>query len=85
MKQSLKPPQVAFVHAMLTEPLPIAADSIDCILSNCVVNLLPLPGKSALFKETYRVLRPGGRMVLDDVNLLFILYHRVPNNQYVFL
>lgn len=74
-KKSLRPPQVSFVQASLTEPLPIASDSIDCILSNCVVNLLPLSGKAALLKEVYRVLKPGGRVVLDDVSqTIFELY-----------
>ena|ERR1700722_18637600 len=68
IKQNLKPPQAAFVHASLTEPLPIATCSIDCILSNCVVNLLPLSGKANLFKELFRILKSGGRIVLDDVN-----------------
>lgn len=68
-KKGLKPPNVAFVHAVLTEPLPIESNSVDCILSNCVVNLLPFEGKASLLKEIYRILKPGGRVVLDDVSL----------------
>lgn len=68
VKKGLHPPQVAFVQAALAESLPIASNSIDCILSNCVVNLLPLSGKANLLKETHRVLKPGGRIVLDDVS-----------------
>lgn len=68
-KRGLKPTHVAFVKAVLTEALPIASNSVDCILSNCVINLLPFAGKSKLLKEIYRILKPGGRVVLDDVNL----------------
>ncbi|KIJ59978.1 hypothetical protein HYDPIDRAFT_117886 [Hydnomerulius pinastri MD-312] len=63
----LKPPQVAFVKALLTEDLPIQSNSIDCVLSNCVINLLPTEGKKTLMKEVHRVLKPGGRVVLDDI------------------
>ncbi|KAH9481820.1 Arsenite methyltransferase [Psilocybe cubensis] len=66
-KKGLKPPQVAFVQALLTEPLPIEPDSVDCILSNCVINLLPFDGKAHLLKEVHRILKPGGRIVLDDI------------------
>ncbi|KAF7970957.1 hypothetical protein HWV62_22544 [Athelia sp. TMB] len=66
-QQMLYPPQVAFVHAKLTDPLPIASDSIDCVLSNCVINLLPPAGKAHLMQEVNRVLKPGGRFVLDDI------------------
>jgi len=65
--KGFKPPQVAFVKALLTEPLPIQSNSVDCILSNCVVNLLPPEGKASLLKEVTRILKPGGRVVLDDV------------------
>jgi SAM-dependent methyltransferase/rhodanese-related sulfurtransferase len=66
-KENHRPPNVAFIQAHLTEPLPITSDSIDCVLSNCVVNLLPLNGKANLLKEVYRVLKPGGRVYFDDI------------------
>jgi SAM-dependent methyltransferase len=47
------------------ERLPVAADSVDVIISNCVINLTP--DKLASFKEIYRVLRPGGRILIADL------------------
>lgn len=61
------------------ENLPIDDNSVDVVISNCVINLAP--DKSKVFKEVYRVLKNGGRMYVSDIVLLKNLTASQRNNE----
>ena len=58
-------------HLAEIEAMPLETESVDCVISNCVLNLVP--DKARAFSEIARILKPEGRLAVSDIAL-----HKVP-------
>jgi SAM-dependent methyltransferase len=70
-------------HESTIDKLPLPDSSVDCVISNCVINLAP--DKGAVLREIARVLKPGGRVAVSDIALKKPLPPEIENDLFAYV
>ena len=84
IKQKIAADNTSFVESQLTNiNLPDA--TADCIISNCVINLVPEAEKPLAYGEMFRLLKPGGRVAISDILLKQNMPSELKNNMALYV
>lgn len=70
-------------HLAKIDQMPLPDNSVDCVISNCVINLAP--DKPAVFREIARVLKPGGRVAISDIALKKTLPQEISSDVFAYV
>ncbi|KAE8330696.1 S-adenosyl-L-methionine-dependent methyltransferase [Aspergillus sergii] len=82
--QKAELPNARIIEANINS-IPLPDSSVDCIISNCVINLVPATDKATVFKEIARLLKPGGRVAISDILARKPLPDRITNNMALYV
>ena len=85
IKEKTGKTNVEFFESRITDMSVLPSDSADCIMSNCVINLVPSAEKHLVFEEAYRLLKTGGRLAVSDILAKKPLPEKLRNDMAVYV